>query len=76
MSHSIVFIEKELSKLQKINYNQFFWWRRWSVKNKPLPKNSPLIDKIKQIRKEDVVPKQLEPPKKLTLWERIKVLMG
>ena len=36
-----------------------------------------LIDKIKQIRKEDVVPKQPEPPKKLTLWERIKkVLMG
>jgi hypothetical protein len=47
MNHSIEFVEKELSKLQKINYNQFFWWRRWSVKNKPLPKNSPLMDKIK-----------------------------
>jgi 2-phosphoglycerate kinase len=35
-----------------------------------------LIDKIKQIRKEDVVPKQPEPTKKLTLWQRIKVLMG
>ena len=30
-----------------------------------------LIEKIKQIRKEDVVPKQPEPPKKLTLWQRI-----
>lgn len=33
-----------------------------------------LIQQIKQINKEDILPK---PPKKLTLWERIKkVLMG
>jgi hypothetical protein len=44
--HSIEVIEKNLSKLQKLNYNQFFWWRRWTAKNKPLDKYSPLWDKI------------------------------
>jgi hypothetical protein len=40
-------IEKKLSQLQKLNYNQFFWWRRWARKTKPLHKYSPLVDKIK-----------------------------
>ena len=44
--HSIEVIEKNLSKLQKLNYNQFFWWRRWTRKGKPLHEYSPLIDKI------------------------------
>jgi hypothetical protein len=44
--HSIAVIENNLSKLQKLNYNQFFWWRRWARKNKPLHNYSPLIDKI------------------------------
>lgn len=47
MSHSIEVIEEQLSKLQKLNYNQFFWWRRWGRKTKPLHKYSPLIDKIR-----------------------------
>jgi hypothetical protein len=47
MVHSIEVIEKQLGKLQKLNYNQFFWWRRWNRKTKPLHKYSPLIDKIK-----------------------------
>lgn len=44
--HSIELVEKKLSQLQKLNYNQFFWWRRWARKGKPLHKYSPLIDKI------------------------------
>ena len=47
MAHSIEVIEEQLSKLQKLNYNQFFWWRRWGRKTKPLHKYSPLIDKIR-----------------------------
>ena len=43
----IELIEEKLSQLQKLNYNQFFWWRRWNRKGKPLHKYSPLIDKIK-----------------------------
>jgi hypothetical protein len=46
MEHSIEVINKNLSKLQKLKYNQFFWWRRWGTKNKPLHKNSLLLDKI------------------------------
>lgn len=35
------------------------------------------INQIKQINKEDILPKPPEPPKKLTLWQKlIKVLMG
>jgi hypothetical protein len=47
MAHSIEVIEEQLSQLQKLNYNQFFWWRRWGRKTKPLHKYSPLIDKIR-----------------------------
>lgn len=46
MIYSIEVIEQELSKLQKINYNPYFWWRRWVSKNKPLHKYTPLWDKI------------------------------
>jgi hypothetical protein len=41
------FIKKQLDKCQPLNYNQFRWWRRWDSKNDPLPKKSPLIDKIR-----------------------------
>lgn len=35
------------------------------------------INQIKQINKEDILPKPPEPPKKLTIWQRLhKVLMG
>ena len=47
MAHSIEVIEEQLSKLQKLNYNQFFWWRRWGRKGQSLHKYSPLIDKIR-----------------------------
>jgi hypothetical protein len=40
-------VENEINKLQKLNYNRFFWWRNFAVKQKPLHKYSPLIDKIK-----------------------------
>jgi hypothetical protein len=36
-----------------------------------------IIGKLKGLTKEDILPKPPEPPKQLTLWERIKkVLMG
>lgn len=47
MAHSIEVIEKQLGKLQKLNYNRFFWWRRWNRKTQSLHKYCPLIDKIK-----------------------------
>lgn len=37
---------KEFSKLQKINYNQFRWWRMYQSKNKPLGNRQPLRDRI------------------------------
>ena len=40
------FVEKELSKYQKINYNQFRWWRMYQPKNKPLDTRKPLRDRI------------------------------
>jgi hypothetical protein len=52
--------------------------------HKDITKNKLILDKekekfinqIKQINKEEILPKLPEPPKKLTLWQRIKVLMG
>jgi hypothetical protein len=53
--------------------------------HKDVEKNKLILDKekekfinqIKQINKEDIIPKPPEPPKKLTLWKRLhKVLMG
>ena len=36
-----------------------------------------IIGKLKGLSKEDILPKPPEPPKKLTLWQRLqKVLMG
>ncbi len=39
-------LQKEFSKLQKLNYNQFRWWRMYDTKNKPLDKRQPLRDRI------------------------------
>ena len=39
-------INKQLSKYQKLNYNQFRWWRWYESKNKPLPYKSSFRDKI------------------------------
>lgn len=35
-----------LSKLQPLKYNKFYWWRRWGSKNKPLPITSSLYERI------------------------------
>ena len=39
-------LQKEFSKLQKLKYNQFRWWRMYDTKNKPLDKRKPLRDRI------------------------------
>ena len=49
------------------------------VKNKLIldKEKEKFINQIKQINTEEILPKLPEPPKKLTLWQRlIKVLMG
>ena len=39
-------VDKQLSQYQKINYNQFRWWRMYQPKNKPLDNRQPLRDRI------------------------------
>ena len=39
-------VEKQLSQYQKINYNQFRWWRLYAPKNKPLDNRKPLRERI------------------------------
>jgi len=39
-------LQQKFSKLQKLNYNQFRWWRMYDTKNKPLDKRQPLRDRI------------------------------
>jgi hypothetical protein len=39
-------VENQLSQYQKINYNQFRWWRMYQPKNKPLDNRKPLRDRI------------------------------
>ena len=34
-----------------------------------------IINELKKLTKEDILPKPPEPPKKITLWERIKILL-
>ena len=46
VSQSKKYIEKELTKFQKLNYNQFRWWRWYESKNKPLQYKSDFRDKI------------------------------
>ena len=42
------FLEKYLSKRYfKKPYDKFMWWRSYTPKNKPLHKNQPFIEKIK-----------------------------
>jgi hypothetical protein len=43
--HSREVIQKHLSKLQKLNYNQFRWWRNYNVP-KPLPKSAHIEKRI------------------------------
>ena len=44
--HNRKFIEKRLTEFQKLNYNQFRWWRWYEAKNKPLPNKADFRDKI------------------------------
>lgn len=44
--HSRKFIEKRLTEFQKLNYNQFRWWRWYEARNKPLPNKADFRDKI------------------------------
>jgi hypothetical protein len=39
-------VEQLLTNYQKINYNQFRWWRMYQPKNKPLDVRKPLRDRI------------------------------
>ena len=60
----------------KKNLQQLEWLQSEIIKDKIIldQEKSKLIDNIKKLKKEDILPK---PPKKLTLWQRIKkVLMG
>ena len=60
----------------KKSSQQLEWLQNEIIKDKIIldQEKSKLIDNIKKLKKEDILPK---PPKKLTLWQRIKkVLMG
>lgn len=48
-----------------------------SIKNQLLLKTEKekLINELKKLTKEDILPKPPEPPKKLTLWQRIKKVL-
>ena len=39
-------LEKKFSKLRKLNYNAFRWWRMYDNPNKPLCNRSPFRDRI------------------------------
>lgn len=43
--HSQETIDKEISKLQQLKYNQFYWWRKFKEKS-PLPTKSAMHLKI------------------------------
>lgn len=46
-THPKEIIEQNMLKLKPLKYNQFFWWRKWDLINKPLHKDDPLWDKIR-----------------------------
>ena len=64
--HSREVIQKHLSKLQKLNYNQFRWWRNYSV-SKPLPKSAHIE---KRIDNGDFDPSPYFWMAQATLWEK------
>jgi hypothetical protein len=43
--HSKAEVEKQLKRFQPLNYNRFFWWRRFGYKT-PLHPYQPLLDRI------------------------------
>ena len=40
-------LEKKFKKLRKLNYNPYRWWRMYDDPKPALPKQSPLLDRIK-----------------------------
>jgi len=46
MMHDRKTVQKHISKLQKLNYSAFRWWRNYQVP-KPLPKTALFINRIK-----------------------------
>ena len=40
-------VRQKIKQLQPLNYNKFFWWRRYTTKTQPLPKKSTFLDRIK-----------------------------
>ena len=40
-------VKREIKNLQPLNYNKFFWWRKYTSKTQPLPKSSSFLDRIK-----------------------------
>lgn len=60
----------------KKNLQQLEWLQSEIIKDKIIldQEKSKLINNIKKLKKEDILPK---PPEKLTLWQKMKkVLMG
>ena len=47
ITHSKETILQEVNKLQRLNYNQFFWWRKFRPKQKELSKQAYSVDKIR-----------------------------
>jgi len=45
-THPQELVERKLSELRPLNYNQFRWWRRWDSKRAPLPNKASLLAKI------------------------------
>jgi len=45
IEHTKQTVSKEISKLQPLKYNQFFWWRKFKDKS-PLPNNSAVHARI------------------------------
>ena len=39
-------LDKKFSKLRKLKYNQFRWWRMYDYPNKPLSNKSSFRDRI------------------------------
>jgi len=37
---------EQIKKLKPLNYNRFYWWRNFTSKSNPLPKNSLFKDKV------------------------------
>ncbi len=49
IEHKKEIILAEVGKLQRLNYNQFFWWRKFRSKQKELSKYAYAVDKIRLV---------------------------